>query len=300
MDIEDTREQVRDFLSSRRARLTPQRAGIAPYGGRRRVAGLRRDEVAMLAGVSLDYYIRMERGNLSGASDAVLDGLASALQLDEAEREHLFSLARAAGPSGRRTRRAASTGVRAVVQQMLDAMVDAPAWVRNGRHDILATNALCRALYSPILSSPVAGATGRRPANTARYIYLDPGAPDFFVDHDTMLADVAAMLRLEAGRTPHDPGLIELVGELSTQSEEFRRRWGSHDVRFHRSGVKRLRHPVVGRIDLNYEALGLFSDPDLRVNVYTATPDSGDADALQLLASWAASREAPMSTERRQ
>ena len=246
----------------------------------------------MLAGVSIDYYIRMERGNLAGASDAVLESLATALQLDEAEREHLFALARAAGP-GRSRPRPRPSGVRPVIQTMLDAIVDAPAWVRNGRHDVLAMNALSRALYSPVLSSPVAGPTPRRPANTARYIYLDPAASDFFVDFDAMQSDSAAILRLEAGRNPHDPDLVALIGELSTRSEVFRQRWASNDVRFHRSGSKRLRHPAVGRLDLNFESLLLPSDPGLQLNVYTAAPGTRDADALKLLASWAVTQDLP-------
>jgi transcriptional regulator with XRE-family HTH domain len=221
----DHRVEVREFLSSRRARINPEQAGLPAYGGNRRVKGLRREEVAMLAGVSVDYYVRMERGNLSGASESVLDALARALRLDEAEREHLFALARAAGPEPRR-RRSVPTSVRPAVQQVLDAITDAPAWVRNGRHDILAMNRLGRALYAPVLADP------RRPANTTRFLYLDPAAQEFFVDWDRIANDAAAMLRLEAGRNPHDRGLIELVGELSTRSELFRKRWASHDVRF--------------------------------------------------------------------
>lgn len=242
----------------------------------------------MLSGVSVDYYVRMERGDLSGASDGVLDGVANALQLDEAERDHLFSLARAAGPAKAR-QRPATKSVRPVIQQVLDAMSDAPAWVRNGRHDIIAMNSLAQALYSPVLESPVAGPAGRRPANTTRFVYLDPAAPEFFVDFDTIAKDSAAMLRLEAGRNPHDRDLIALVGELSTQSELFRRRWASQDVKFHRSGRKRLRHPVVGQLDLDFEAMELPSEPELQLNVYTAPAGTPTADALKMLASWAAS-----------
>lgn len=284
----DNRAEVREFLASRRARITPERAGLPAYGGNRRVKGLRREEVALLAGVSIDYYVRMERGNLAGASDSVLDGIADALQLDDAEREHLFALARAAGPATTRHGRPAATGVRAAVQQVLDAITDAPAWVRNARHDILAMNHLGGALYSPVLSSPVAGPTAKRPANTTRFMYLDPAARDFFVDYDRMAVDAAAMLRLEAGRNPHDKDLITLVGELSTQSELFRRHWASHNVKFHRSGRKRLRHPAVGELDLNFEALELPSDTGLRLNVYTADPSTPTADGLKLLATWAA------------
>src|SRR6201996_1119876 len=288
----DNRAQVKAFLASRRERITPGQAGLPAYGGgNRRVKGLRREEVALLAGVSIDYYVRMERGNLAGASDSVLDGVANALQLDDAEREHLFALARAAGPSARRPRPAPAT-VRPVVQQVLDAVTEAPAWVRNARHDILAMNSLAQALYSPVLHSAVAGATSKRPANTTRFLYLDPSAREFFIDFDRMAMDAAAMLRLEAGRNPHDKDLITLVGELSTQSELFRRHWASQNVKFHRSGRKRLRHPAVGELDLNFEAMQLPSEPELQLNIYTADPDTPTADGLKLLATWAATRAA--------
>jgi hypothetical protein len=282
----DLRAEIRDFLSTRRARLTPQQAGLPAYGSNRRVKGLRREEVAMLAGVSIDYYIRMERGSLAGASENVLDALADALRLDEAERTHLYALARASAGRAPRRKRTPSAGVRPAMQQVLDAMVDAPAWVRNGRHDILAMNQLARALYAPVLADP------RRPANTTRFIYLHPeAAQEFFVDYDRVASDAAAMLRLEAGRNPHDKALIELVGELSTRSELFRRRWASQDVQFHRSGQKRLRHPVVGRLDLDYESMELPSEPGSQLNVYTAAAGTPTADGLKLLASWAASQE---------
>ncbi len=286
----DHRAEVREFLSSRRARITPEQAGLPAYGGNRRVKGLRREEVAMLAGVSVDYYVRMERGNLSGASDGVLNALVGALQLDEAEREHLFTLARTAGSSSARRRRAPTT-VRPAVQQVLDAISDAPAWVRNGRHDIVAMNRLGRALYAPILANP------RRPANTTRFVYLDPAAQDFFVDWERISRDSASYLRIEAGRNPHDPELIELIGELSTRSELFRQRWASHDVLLHRSGFKRLRHPVVGQLDLNFESMELPSEPGLVLNVYTAPAGSPAADGLALLASWAATQDAAELTE---
>jgi transcriptional regulator with XRE-family HTH domain len=282
------RAQVRDFLISRRERITPERAGLPAYGGNRRVKGLRREEVALLAGVSNDYYVRMERGNLAGASDAVLDGVANALQLDDAEREHLFALARAAGPSTERRRRPAATTVRPVIQQVLDAISDAPAWVRNARHDILATNPLGRALYSPVIESSVVGATTKHPANTTRFLFLDPAAHDFFIDYDRIAQDAAAMLRLEAGRNPYDSELHKLVGELSTQSAIFRKYWASQNVKFHRSGRKRLRHPAVGELDLNFESMELPSDAELRLNIYTADPNTPAADGLKLLASWAA------------
>ena len=286
MATTDLRAQIRDFLSTRRARITPEQAGLPAYGGNRRVKGLRREEVAMLAGVSVDYYVRMERGNLAGASEGVLEALAKALQLDEAERTHLLALAKESGAGTTRRRRAAPVTVRPAIQQVLDAMTDAPAWVRNGRHDIVAMNQLARALYSPVLADP------ERPANTTRFVYLQrEAAEEFFVDYDKIANDAAAMLRLEAGKNPHDKALIELVGRLSTSSELFRQRWASHDVQFHRSGRKRLRHPVVGQLDLDFESMELASAPGLYLNVYTAPAGTPSADALRLLASWAASQE---------
>jgi len=289
----DNHAEIRDFLASRRALITPERAGLPAYGANRRVKGLRREEVALLAGVSIDYYVRMERGNLSGVSDQVLEGVANALQLGDAEREHLRSLARAAaGPTASRRPRQTPAAVRPVIQQVLDAITDAPAWVRNARHDIIAMNLMANALYSPVLDSAAAGATSRRPANTTRFLYLDPAAREFFIDFDRIATDAAAMLRLEAGRHPYDKDLITLVGELSTQSELFRQHWASQNVKFHRSGRKRLRHPAVGELDLNFEAMELPSDPALQLNIYTADPDTPTADGLKILATWAATRSA--------
>nr|WP_296766925.1 helix-turn-helix transcriptional regulator [Rhodococcus sp. (in: high G+C Gram-positive bacteria)] len=288
MSSTDLRTEIRDFLSSRRARITPEEAGLPAYGGNRRVTGLRREEVAMLAGVSVDYYIRMERGSLTGASDSVLDSLAGALKLADAERNHLFALAHQSHSTPTRRKRSTANTVRPVLQQVLDAVVDAPAWIRNGRHDILAMNPLARALYSPVLATP------RRPANTTRFVYLEPeAAQEFFVDYDQITRDAAAMLRLEAGKSPHDKALIELVGELSTQSELFRKHWASQDVRFHRSGRKRLRHPIVGQLDLDFdfEAMELPSEPGLQLNIYTAAAGTPTADAIKMLASWAASQK---------
>ncbi len=294
MTTMDLRADIREFLSSRRARITPEQAGLPAYGGHRRVKGLRREEVALLARISVDYYVRMERGSLAGSSDGVLEALASALRLDEAERDHLFHLARQSGAPTGGARRPRPTGgvLRSTLQQVLDAISDAPAWICNGRYDVLATNSLARALFSPVLSDP------RRPANTARFVYLDPpeAAEAFFVDYDHIAGDVAAKLRMEAGRNPHDEGLIALVGELSTRSELFRQRWASQDVRLHRSGRKRMHHPVVGRLDLDVESLELPADPGLHLTVYTAPPDTSTADNMALLASWAATEARPASS----
>jgi len=281
----DNQAQVREFLLSRRERVSPAQAGLPAYGGHRRVKGLRREEVALLAGVSIDYYVRMERGNLAGASDAVLDGIARALQLDEAERAHLSDLARAAQPAPPRQRRTKTSGITVGVQQVLDAITDAPAWVRNARHDMLAANRMARALYAPLLADP------RRPANNARFVYLDPAARDFFADWERSADDIAAMLRSEAGRNPRDKQLIELIGELSTRSEDFRTRWAAHNVRFHQTGHKRFRHPVVGTLDLDFEAMELPAHPGLTLLVYTAAAATPAADNLKLLASWAATAE---------
>ena len=282
----DNRAQVREFLISRRERISPAQAGLPAYGGNnRRVKGLRREEVALLAGVSVDYYIRMERGHLTGASEAVLDGIASALKLDEAERAHLFDLARAAQPAPPRQRRSKTSGITDGIQQILDAITDAPVWVRNARHDMLAANRLARALYAPVLADP------RRPANNARFVYLDPTARRFFADWDRAADDIAAMLRSEAGSNPHDKQLIELIGELSTCSEEFRSRWAAHNVRFHRTGRKTIRHPVAGTLDLDFEAMEFPAHPGLTLLAYTAAAGTPTADSLKMLASWAATAE---------
>ncbi|MFE6553726.1 helix-turn-helix transcriptional regulator [Streptomyces sp. NPDC057746] len=276
--------EVREFLSTRRARITPEQAGLPIYGGNRRVAGLRREEVALLAGMSVDYYVRLERGNLSGASESVLDALAHALQLDEAERTYLYDLARAATPAGRRPA-VTTSRVRPTILRMLDSMTGVPAYVRNGRFDILAANMLGRALYAPVFDSPLF--VQRGPVNTARFLFLDSAGQDFWADWDKGAYDSVAFLRTETGRAPHDKALTDLIGELTTKSDEFARRWARHDVKFHRSGVKRLRHPLVGELALPYEAMELPADPGLRINIYTPEPDSREQEALGLLASWA-------------
>jgi transcriptional regulator with XRE-family HTH domain len=276
------RAEVKEFLSSRRARINPEQTGFRFYGGNRRIKGLRRGEVAMLAGMSVDYYVRMERGDLAGVSDRVLDSLAIALQLDEAERDHLFALARVSRTEPSAGRRTSPRGVRPAIKQVLDAITDTPAWVRNDRQDVIVANHLALALYAPMMADQ------RRPANQARFIYLDPASREFFANWERAADETAAILRLEASRHPQDKALTELIGELSTQSEAFRKRWAAHNVRFHRSGVKKLRHPVVGDLDLNFEAMELPSDPGLTLMVYTAAPGTASADALRLLALWAA------------
>jgi len=280
----DAKSELREFLTSRRARITPEQAGLRTYGGSRRVPGLRREEVALLAGVSVDYYTRLERGNAGGASESVLDSLARALQLDDVERTHLFHLARASQPSTR-TPRSGTASVRASVQTLLDAMTGAPGFVRNGRLDILGANMLGRALYAPHLEDR------RRPPNTARFVFLDPRSREFYVDWDDVAHDVVAILHAEAGKNPYDKGLSDLVGELSTQSELFRTRWAAHNVRRHGTGRKRFRHPIVGDLELTYDTMTLVADVDLFMFVYTADAGSKSEEALRLLASWAATLE---------
>jgi hypothetical protein len=236
----------------------------------------------MLAGVSVDYYTRLERGNASGVSENVLEALARALQLDDAERAHLFDLARTSGSTPRRRRRPPTQPVRPSVQRMLDAITAAPAVVRNGRMDLLAANTLGRALYSQPFDSP------HTPPNSARFIFLDPRAHDFYADWDQIATDAVAVLRSAAGRDPYDRDLSNLVGELSTRSETFRTRWAAHNVRYHDTGTKRFHHPVVGEMHLTYETMELVADAGLMLFVYTTEPGSKSEEAMNLLASWAA------------
>jgi transcriptional regulator with XRE-family HTH domain len=280
----DTRTEIREFLTSRRAKITPDQVGLTAYGPRR-VPGLRREEVAVLAGVSVPYYTRLERGDLSGVSEGVLDALARALQLDDAERAHLFDLARAAGPIAKRRRRAAPKQIRPGVQRLLDAITAAPALVQNGRLDILGANQLARALYSELFRDP------KRPANHARFNFLNPRAHDIYPDWERGADDAVALLRAEAGRDPYDRELTDLIGELSTRSEEFRARWADHNVRLHQTGAKRFQHPVVGELTLSFEMMELAADPGLHLLTFTAEPGSKSDEALNLLGTWAATVE---------
>jgi transcriptional regulator with XRE-family HTH domain len=288
----DTKREIQEFLTSRRARITPEQAGVRTFGsGPRRVPGLRREEVATLAGVSIAYYTKLERGDASGVSDTVLEALSRALQLDDAERAHLFDLVRAQQPAPRkRRRRSAPQTIRPGVQRLLD-QIDAPAYIRNGRMDIVAMNRLGEALYSEILANP------RRPANTARFCFLDPRATAFFIDWDESADASVAVLRAEAGRNPHDQDLTNLIGELSTQSEEFRVRWARHDVGTHDTGIKRLHHPIVGRLELTYEGMALAADPDLVMFAFTAEIGSKSDEGLNLLASWTATELEPVASD---
>ena len=281
----DNRDEVKAFLSTRRAKLTPEQAGLAHYSRNRRVQGLRRSEVADLAGVSVEYYARLERGNLSGVSESVLDSLARALQLDEAERAHLADLARAAGPAVRARRTPAAQQLRPSVARILAGMSEVPAIVNNGRLDVLAANPLGEALFAPVFADPA------RPVNHARFTFLNPRAHDFWIDWERAADDAVATLRLEAGRDPHDKRLTDLVGELSTRSDAFRVRWAAHDVRLHRTGIKSFHHPVVGDLHLSYEVMELPADPGLSLVAFSAEAGSPADDSLGFLASWAATHD---------
>lgn len=234
----------------------------------------------MLAGISVEYYTRLERGSARGASEDVLEGIARALQLDEAERAHLFHLVRTVSRTSPPRRRPTQERVRPSVQRILDSMSEVPAYVRNGRLDILSANQLGHSLFSELFTDPV------RPANLARFIFFNRRATEFFDDWESAANDAVAILRAEAGRDPYDRRLSDLIGELSTRSEEFRVRWAAHDVKFHRTGDKRVHHPIVGDLTLAYEALELPADTGQRLLVYTPEPGSPSQEALNLLASW--------------
>ncbi|MYW96162.1 helix-turn-helix domain-containing protein [Amycolatopsis rubida] len=288
----DHRAEVAEFLRTRRNRITPDQAGLIG-GGRRRVPGLRREEVAMLTAVSVEYYARMERGDLAGVSAEVLDALARALQLDEAEIDHLNDLARAAGPAPVRRKRPAEQSVTPSLQRFLDAVTGAPMWVRDRRLDFVAANPLGRALYAPMLDDPA------NRGNTARFVFLDPASRNFFPDWEKNASDIVATLRIYAGQNPLDKKLTDLIGELVTRSDTFRLRWAAHHVRHHRGGIKRICHPAVGDLEFSYEAMDLPANPDWFMFAYTAEPGSPTEERLKLLGSLAASDQAGSDTDAR-
>ncbi|MFI6846074.1 helix-turn-helix transcriptional regulator [Kitasatospora sp. NBC_00085] len=272
---------VGDFLRSRRARIRPEEVGL-PSHGRRRVQGLRREEVAQLAGVSVDYYVRLEQGRGGSASDAVLDAVARVLGLDEVEAAYLRSLARPARPSAApRGRRQVREGTRL----LLDLMPGVPAFVLGRRMDVLAWNDLGDAVNG--FSARSSGE-----ANAARHAFLDPAAREFYPQWEAVAAETVAYLRLDAGRHPQDARLAALVGELSMRSEEFRRLWADHEVKQKTHGVKLIRHRLVGELDFGYETLAVNGSPDQLLVVYTAPPGSPTAQKLALLGSWTA-QDAP-------
>jgi transcriptional regulator with XRE-family HTH domain len=287
----DNSSEVRAFLTSRRAKISPEQAGLPAYG-QRRVAGLRRGEVAVLAGVSVEYYIRLERGNLAGASDSVLEALARALQLDDTETTHLHHLARAAGPQPARSRvrRDKAPEIRPAIRRVLDSMTGVPAFLRNHRFDILAANPLGLALYAPMFATNPA-----LPVNTMRFSFLDPHAPAFYPDWAQVARSGVAALRSAAAQNPDDQQLMNLIGELSMRSEPFRGWWAAQDVYVHRNGTKRLRHPAIGELDLAFEMLDLPGGDGLAILTYSAEPGSPSGDGLQLLATWAATQPSATS-----
>jgi len=256
-----------------------------PAGANRRVKGLRRSEVAILAGLSVEYYTRLERGAISGASGQVLESIARALRLDDAERAHLFDLAQAAGPAARPPRRRSSKSYvpHQSLQWALDAVTAGPAFVRNGRMDLLAGNPLMRAFYKDCYDMP------GQPPNIARFTFLDERARRFYPDWDAFAQVTVSILRTEAGRDPRNKELHDLVGELGTRSEEFRKLWGEHNVRHHGTGFKTFNHAIVGEMTLAFEGLEMAAEPGLTLTIYTAEPGSPSAERMQLLASWAAS-----------
>ncbi len=278
----DIRRQINDFLSARRGRLTPEQAGLPAGIGNRRVRGLRREEVAALAGISVQYYIRLERGDVTGVSETVLDGIGRALQLADAERGHLLELVRTGGGTRSCRRALANTTLRPPVRRILDSMTALPAVVFNARLDVIGANALGRALYEPMAT------TGCGSANLARFVFADPASRTFWRDWDTVADETAGLLRAEGGRNPCDHHLTGLTRELAATSTAFRDRWALHDVLVPSCGVRRIHHPVLGDLELPFETTPLASDPGQTLLIYTAEPGTPSDDAVKMLASWSA------------
>ena len=288
----DPRTELRNFLSTRRARISPEAAGLAAAGGHRRVPGLRREEVAMLAGVSVEYYTRLERGRASGVSDSVLDSIGDVLQLDDVEQSHLRRLIRGASADAAVQGRPAPQELRPSLHYLLDAIEGAPAFIRDGRLNLLGANELGRSLYSPHYRAhaEAAGPTEEggvqaAGANIARFVFLDEGARTFYTDWEKVAGDIVATLHAEAGRVPDDDSLRELVVELCSGSGHFRRLWEAHDVMDQRAGILRLHHPVVGDVEVFMEATPLAADPGLTLVVLPVAPGSPSARALARLSS---------------
>ncbi|GAA2531944.1 helix-turn-helix transcriptional regulator [Winogradskya humida] len=275
----DHNAELKQFLRSRRAKLRPEDAGLPQQPGRR-VPGLRREELAALAGVSVDYYVRLEQGRNLNPSEAVVDAIARALRLDDAERDHLFDLSRAR--RGRRPAAMRAQQVPPTVFRLLESLDAAatPAFVVGRRMDYLAVNRMARALICDFNALPA------QDRNNVRFMFLDPYARELYPDWASVASETVAVLRSYAGRHPDDPALTALVGELSVKCDDFRRRWADHEVHVRTSGSKRYRHPVVGTLTIDYQALQLPEDAEQTLFVYTASPGSESAEALRLLASW--------------
>lgn len=281
----DNKREVQEYLTALRARLTPEAAGLTVFGGERRVPGLRREEVAQLAGISTVYYTRIERGDLSGVSESVLYALVRALQLNEAETTHLFDLAHAASAPRPRSRSQADPRISARLALMMETMRDVPAICLTRLGDPAASNALGRALFPHLFPM------GRPPLNHTRYLFLDPRSQEFYPDWETSARETVSSLRLMAGQDPADRALMSLVGELSTHSTEFRTWWSGHTVRLHSSGTKRINHPIVGELTIGYDVLTIQATPGLKITTYLPEPGTPSADALDILRSWVASQE---------
>lgn len=281
-------QRVRDFLATRRAKITPDLAGIPKGNNLRRVPGLRREEVAMLAGVSVDYYTRIEKGDLSGVSDGILDAVARALQLSDDEIAYLYDLARATHrPSRARGQSNRAPALPRQVQMLINSMSDTPVIVHDVRLDVLGANPLGRALFDLVYTSPTRRSATALP-NLASFVFLDPAAAEFYAEPDDAAAVCVRTLRAQAGATPHDRRLTGLIGELSTRSEDFRALWAAHDVGRHRMGTKVLHHREVGELVLGFEQIRLDSAPSITLSAYVAEPASPTAERLQLLAAWTA------------
>ena len=285
---EAARAAVREFLSTRRDRITPGDAGLPTTGTRRRVKGLRREEVALLAGVSPEYYIRLERGQATGPSAGVVESVASVLRLDDDERSHLDRLLAALTPEARKRRATAvKDGVRPGIRVLLDSIEHLPAVVFSSRLDVLAVNDLGRALYGPMFDHD-------GPVNSAHFLFLEePAARHLFPEWERIADDTVSILRIEAGRRPNDPALIALIGRLSTRSQAFRVRWAAHDVKTHRAGTKTFQHPLLGELTLPFENLTVDAAGDQVLTVFTPPPGSPEHDAIRLLASWNARASIP-------
>src|SRR3984957_3857739 len=278
-------DELREFLATRRARITPQQAGL-PTLGHRRVPGLRREEVATLTGVSAEYYTRLERGNAGGVSDSVLESLARALQLDDAKRVPRHNLVRASTPAARAARRPSTARVRLAVQRLLDQMTEVPAFIQNGRLDILAANSLARALYCDLYNGPAVDARTGIP-NHGRFLFLDPRSADMYPNWTKAAGDTVTQLRAEAGRRPDDRDLSALIGELSSRSPQFAALWATHNVRWHTTGSKKFHHRVAGDLELDYEEMEMAGHPGHTLITFTAPADSPAEQALAFLRSWA-------------
>jgi transcriptional regulator with XRE-family HTH domain len=284
-----TAGELGDYLKARRARTRPEDVGLPPANVNRRVPGLRREELARLAGVSVDYYTRLEQGRHQHPSESVLAAIAAALGLDDAERAHLVNLAR----EGVRPRsRSRAQQVRRELLDLMDGLTDQPSFVIGRRSDVLASNALARALITDWYAMPA------RERNYVRWMFLAAEPRTLYPDWATVAAEAVGSLRLDAGRYPDDPVTQRLVGELAMHSDDFRRWWADHRVVERSHGTKRMRHPIVGELEIHYEALNLPADPDQSLFIYTTRAGTASHDAMRLLASWLATNEIAPSEPR--